>query len=85
MTDLHYTSDDRMVEIFGSPNYKPYDGIHLRGKLGSLLYNKCLISAIKTAGIEMPSKSRNRSFRKVQEQEQGKEAIPTSNKFEWLN
>ena len=83
MTALHFSTEDRMVEIFGSPNSKPYDGIHLRGELGSLLYNKCLISAIRTAGIAAPSRSRSR--KSLQEQEQGQEAITTSNKFDLLN
>jgi hypothetical protein len=72
-----------MVEIFGSPNSYGYDGIHLRGKLGSQLYNECLISAIRTAGIETPRRSRSRGSQKEQEQEQ--EAIPTSNMFDLLN
>ena len=87
MTELHYTTEEKMTEIFGSPTSRHYDGIHLRGKLGSQLYNKCLISAIRTAGIEAPrwSRSRSRSYKKEQGQEQ--EAIPTttSNRFSALS
>ena len=83
MTELHFTTEERMIDIFGSPTSRPYDGIHLRSKLGSLLYNKCLISAIRTAGIEVPRRSRSRGS--LKEQEQGQEAIPTSNMFEMLN
>ena len=87
MTDLHYTTEERMADIFGSPNSWHYDGIHLKGKLGSQLYNKCLISAIRTAGIEAPRWSRSRSRSSQKEKEQGQEDIPTStsNRFSALS
>ena len=87
MTELHYTTEEKMTEIFGSPTSWQYDGIHLRGKLGSQLYNKCLISAIRTAGIEAPRWSRSRSRGHKKEQRQEQEAIPTttSNRFSALS
>ena len=51
MTALHFTTDEEMEDIFGSPTSQSFDGIHLNGQLGYQLYNECLISAIKTAGI----------------------------------
>ena len=75
MESLFYNTHDRMVSIFGSPNVSKYDGIHLYGKQGSHLYNECLISAVRSAGI---SNKQNQ----IQVQE---EPISTSNMFEGLN
>ena len=75
MEALHYTTHERMVSIFGSTNSHNFDGIHLNGKLGSRLYNDCLISAVRAAGIYTPRVL-------VQSQE---EQISTSNRFEGLN
>ena len=49
--DTLYEHSD--AKIFGHKNsnkYK-YDGIHLRGKLGSKLYTECIMSAVRTAGL----------------------------------
>jgi hypothetical protein len=51
MESLHYTTHERMIGIFGSPSSHTFDGIHLRGKLGSRLYNDSIISAARSAGI----------------------------------
>ena len=58
MTALHFTTDEEMEDIFGSPTL--FDGIHLKGQLGYQLYNECLISAIKTAGISAQKEPRRR-------------------------
>ena len=75
MESLYYNTHNRMRSIFGSPNIGKYDGIHLYGKQGSHLYNECLISAVRTAGISYKQK-----ILQVQE-----EPISTSNMFEGLN
>ena len=51
MEPMQFTTDRRLSEIFGSPSSSNFDGIHPKGKLGRRLYNNCLISALKTAGI----------------------------------
>ena len=75
MESLYYDTHDRMMSIFGSPNGGKYDGIHLYGKQGSHLYNKCLLSAVRAAGIYNP-----RDIMRVQE-----EQIPINYRFEGLN
>jgi hypothetical protein len=59
MTALHFTTDDQMEDIFGSPTSQSFDGIHIKGRLGYQLYNDCLISAIKTVGISAPRRRKN--------------------------
>jgi hypothetical protein len=76
MESLYLNTDEELSKIFGSPYSSSYDGIHPKGNLGSRLYNKSLISAIRTAGIA-PSRER------VQVQEAP--VIPTNNMFEGLN
>ena len=76
MESLYFRTEEEMAKIFGSPNSDMFDGIHPKGKLGKKLYNACLISAIKLAGIAP-----------VRESVQLEEAAvtPTSNMFEGLN
>ena len=69
MTALHFTTDEEMEDIFGSPTSPSFDGIHLKGQLGYQLYNECLISAIKAAGISAQKEPRRR--RNVQEGQAG--------------
>ena len=76
MESMHFSTDKRMSEIFGSPNSSSFDGIHPKGKLGSRLYNDCLISAIKTAGISNP-RERVEPHEVLQ--------TPVNNMFEVLN
>ena len=38
-------------DIFGSPNYFKYDGIHMHGKLGRKVYSSCILMALKSAGL----------------------------------
>ena len=76
MESLYFTTEEEMSKIFGSPFTSSFDGIHPKGKIGSRLYNKCLISAFRTAGITAPR-------RRVEEPEA--EDIPTSNMFQGLN
>ena len=96
MTALHFTTDEEMEEIFGSPTSQSFDGIHLNGQSGYRLYNQCLISAIKTAGISAQKEPRRR--RNVQEGQAGRQAggavgrsrqeeptFTTYNRFEVLN
>ena len=75
MDSLQYSTHNRMVAIFGSENSYNVDGIHLNGMLGSHLYNKCLISAVRAVGFYTPRET-------VQVQE---EQITTNNRFEGLN
>ena len=77
MESLYYTTEEDISRIFGSPHSAKFDGIHPKGKFGPRLYNKCLISAIRTAGIT-PDRER------VQVQEEAP-ATPTSNMFDGLN
>ena len=76
MEPLYYNSEKEMSQIFGPPHSASFDGIHPKGKLGKKLYNNCLISAIRMAGIAP-----------VREVVQVEEAAPTptSNMFEGLN
>ena len=96
MTALQFTTDEEMEEIFGSPTSQSFDGIHLNGQSGYQLYNQCLISAIKTAGISAQKEPRRR--RNVQEGQAGRQAggavgrsrqeeptFTTYNRFEVLN
>ena len=76
MEALHFNTDRRLSEIFGSPYSNSFDGIHPKGKLGSRLYNKCLISALRTAGISNP---------RERVEEQGSLPTPVNNMFNGLN
>ena len=57
MESQYFNTEEELSKIFGSPYSSSYDGIHPKGNLGSRLYNKSLISAIKTAGIS-PARER---------------------------
>ena len=72
---LYFTDEQEMANIFGSPSARKFDGIHPKGKLGRRLYNDCLITAVRMAGIA--------PAREVVEEEV--EQVPTSNMFEGLN
>ena len=48
---LMYSTNERMVGIFGPPASPGSDGIHLRGRLGTQLYTDSFINAIKESGI----------------------------------
>ena len=75
MESMYFDDDEKMNSIFGFPDSRKFDGIHLRGKLGSRLYNESLISAIRQAGI---------GSNRVRVEEQ-MEQVPTSNMFQGLN
>jgi hypothetical protein len=96
MTALHFTTDDKMEDIFGSPTSQSFDGIHLKGRLGYQLYNDCLISAIKTAGISAPRRRRNLQEEQVagvgkqaggagRKGRQEEPTVTTYNRFDGLN
>ena len=96
MTALHFTTDDKMEDIFGSPTSQSFDGIHLKGRLGYQLYNDCLISAIKTAGISAPRRRRNLPEEQVagvgkqaggagRKGRQEEPTVTTYNRFDGLN
>ena len=74
MESLHFSTEEKITDIFGHPNSRSFDGIHPRGKHGRRLYNKCIITAFENAGM---------TARRQIEQEQ--EAIPVSNMFSVLN
>ena len=76
MESLHHNTEKRMIGIFGSPKSRSFDGIHLRGKLGSRLYNESIISAFRIARIAAP-----RSWERIEEPEE----INTRNRFDLLN
>ena len=42
-------------DIFGSPNYHKYDGIHMHGKLGRKAYSNCVLMALESAGLTSTS------------------------------
>ena len=73
MESMHYSTDKKMS--VGSPYSSDFDGIHPKGKYGSKLYHKCLISAIKSARISSP-----RERVEVQEAR-----TPVNNMFDVLN
>ena len=39
------------ADIFGHTSSLNYDGIHMRGKSGKWAYTKCIMAAVKTAGL----------------------------------
>jgi hypothetical protein len=39
------------LDIFGSHSSPRYDGIHLRGKLGPVVFTNCLLTAVASAGL----------------------------------
>ena len=47
--DTMYDYNER--DIFGSPNYHKYDGIHMHGKLGRKVYSNCVVAALESAGL----------------------------------
>ena len=71
---LLFTTDEEMEDIFGSTSSQGFDGVHPKGRVGSQLYNDCLIAAITTVGI---ATRRGRG--------QGEQGISTSNRFSQLN
>ena len=96
MTALHFTTDDQMEDIFGSPTSQSFDGIHIKGRLGYQLYNDSLISAIKTAGISAPRRRRNLQEEQVagvgrqaggagRKGRQEEPTVTTYNRFDGLN
>ena len=74
MECLFFTTDEEMEDIFGSTSSPGFDGVHPKGRIGSQLYNDCLIAAITTAGIATRKGRR-----------QGEQGISTSNRFSQLN
>ena len=76
MESLYFNTDEELSKVFGSPYSGAFDGIHPKGKLGRKLYNNCLISAIRTAGIAAVRE-------RVQVQESP--VTPIRNMFERLN
>ena len=76
MDEMHYTTEEEMVDIFGSVFSHNFDGIHPKGRLGGQRYNKCLIAAVRRAGI-----ATSRRRRQAHEEQ----AIATSNSFNGLN
>ena len=99
MTALHFTTEEEIEDIFGSPTSQSFDGIHLNGRLGYQLYNDCLISAIKTACISAQKEPRRRrNLQEGQARNTGRQAggvvrrsrqeeptLTTHNRFEALN
>ena len=75
MESLYYNSHEEMTSIFGSPSSHKFDGIHHYGKHGSRLYNDCLRSAVRTAGI----------YNKHNSMQVQEEQFATSNMFNGLN
>ena len=51
MESLHFSTEEKMIDIFGHPDSRSFDGIHPRGKHGSHLYNECIITAFENAGM----------------------------------
>ena len=47
--DTMYDYTER--DIFGSPNYHKYDGIHMYGKLGRKVFSNCVLAALESAGL----------------------------------
>ena len=74
MEPLHFTTEEEMEDIFGPTSSPRFDGVHPKGRLGSQLYNDCLIAAVTTAGIATR-----------RERRQAKQGIPTRNRFSQLN
>ena len=74
MESLHFSTEEKITDVFGHPNSRSFDGIHPRGKHGRRLYNKCIITAFGNAGM---------TAQRQTEQEQ--EPIPVSNMFSVLN
>ena len=42
-------------DIYGSPNYHKYDGIHMHGKLGRKVFTNSVLSALESAGLTSTS------------------------------
>ena len=64
-------------DIFGSPNYYKYDGIHMYGKLGSKVYSNCVLTALESAGLT--------SLSGTLESSSAYSPIPTSNRYSVLS
>ena len=64
-------------DIFGSPNYYKYDGIHMYGKLGSKVYSNCVLTALESAGLT--------SLPGTLESSSAYSPIPTSNRYSVLS
>ena len=51
MDSLFFTDKERLADTFDSPNEHNYDSVHPKGRLGRKLYNYCLITTVRMAGL----------------------------------
>jgi hypothetical protein len=51
LKSLQLTTEDRKVDIFGSPSSAKSDGVHMVGKLGRQLYTDSVITAVNESGL----------------------------------
>ena len=63
-------------EIYGHPSSNRYDGIHMRGKLGSKVFTECIREAVKSSRFASDITSTSTATHSL---------IPTSNRFEVLS
>ena len=43
--------DDDHIEVFGHPNNKSYDGLHMRGQAGRQVFEKSVLNILRNAGV----------------------------------
>ena len=90
MANLGYSNRAEMVDRFGPTNsHSRYDGVHLRGTMGSQLYTDSLVNAVR-ATVDIADKNQEKAFitpkNTVRQRRHEQSApVPTQNKFSGLN
>ena len=51
MEELHFTSEEKMIKVFGPNTTSKSYGIHMDGELGKQLFTDAIISGIRSAGL----------------------------------
>ena len=72
-------------DIFGSPNYFKFDGVHLRGKQGSWLLTQDIINGIKSSNQTQNSWKTASKGSRPQSTPRQAEEVTISNKYNLLN
>ena len=53
MEELHFTTEDEMIQVFGSKTSSKSSGIHMDGEHGKQLFTQARVSGVRSAGLQM--------------------------------
>ena len=66
MEELHFTTQEKMVQVFGSNTSSRSYGLHMDGEQGKQLYTGAIVAGVRSAGLSR----RNQEIRRVRQGEQ---------------